>query len=263
VRSKGVGGVRPRQASPRALAFGAGVAAAVVIAIVLGVVLRHSGGSNKNPVLGLGKFGNQNSAVALQGAGEANNLFKGIPQHGLILGKQTAPVEMEMFIDVQCPLCDYYEINYLPTVVQKYARTGKVQIHLQPWAFIGSQSFSGRLGVIAASFQNKGFEYAKVLYDNQPPDSENTGWLTSQEMAYIAASVTGLDLPKWWRDVNGSKAKSVAKGVDTLAAAKKIEGTPTVLVGCEGGTLRDVTTGRLVPTLQETEQAINAAACAK
>ena len=38
---------------------------------------------------------------------------------GLVVGKPTAPVEMQMFIDVQCPICKFYEINYLPTVVQK------------------------------------------------------------------------------------------------------------------------------------------------
>ena len=52
-------------------------------------------------------------------------------------------------------------------MVQKYIRPGKVQLHLQPWAFLGEQSKTGRLALIAASVQNKGFQYAKVLYDNQ------------------------------------------------------------------------------------------------
>ena len=49
-----------------------------------------------------------------------------------MLGKPSAPVEMEMFIDVQCPICRDYEVSSLPTIVQKYIRTGKVQLHLQP-----------------------------------------------------------------------------------------------------------------------------------
>ena len=89
---------------------------------------------------------------------------------------------------------------------------------MQPWAFIGgagSQSFSGRLGLIAASFQNKGYEYAKVLYDNQQP--EDTGWLTGRQMALIAASVNGLNLSKWQKSVNGSAVKQIASTVDRLA----------------------------------------------
>jgi protein-disulfide isomerase len=265
VRSKGAGAVRgPRQASPRALAIAGGVVLVAVIAIVLGVVL-GGGKSSSNPLKGLPDPGSQNWPGALQGASEANDLFKGIPQNGLVLGKPSAPVEMEMFIDVQCPVCDYYEINYLPTIVQKYIRTGKVQLHLQPWAFIGgpgSQSFSGRLGVIAASFQNKGFEYAKVLYDNQ--GTEDTGWLTDQVMAEIGASVTGLKLHQWWTAVHSSAAKAIASQVDKLASKDKVGGTPTVLIGRTGSTLNNVLTPQQIaqnqsPNLQETEQSLNRA----
>jgi protein-disulfide isomerase len=266
VRSKGVGGVRARQASPRALAIGGGIALIVIIAIVLGVVLSNGGGSgggsgvvSSTDLQGLPATGNAQANTALPGAPQANDLFKGIPQKGLTLGKPNAPVTMEMFVDVQCPFCQDYEVNKLPTIVNKYIRNGKVQLHLKPWAFLGPQSTTGRLGLIAASFQNKGYEYAKVLYDNQ--QTENTGWLTSRQMALIAASVTGLNLKRWWSDVNSSDAKSIADEVSKLAKKKKIQGTPTVLVGCTGGTLQDVTTPGLVPTLQQTQQAIDGASC--
>jgi len=268
VRSKGAGGARSRQASPRALAIAGGVALLAVIAIVLGVVLASSGGGSKSlpsasDIKGLPNPGNALSPAALQGAPQANALFKGIPQQGLVLGKPTAPVEMEMFIDVQCPICQGYEVNDLPTVVQKYIRPGTVQLHLQPWAFLGPQSFTGRLGLIAASFQNKGFEYAKVLYDNQ--GQEESGWLDGQEMANIAASVTGLDLPRWQTDTNGSGVKTIASEVDKAASKDNVVGTPTIFVGCLGGKLHDISVPRYAPTLQETEQAINAAAatCSK
>ena len=61
-----------------------------------------------------------------------------------------------------------------------------------------------------------------MLYDNQPPDSENTGYLTGKWMAQIAASVDGLDLAKWKTDVNSSATKATAHRVDTLAAQKKV-----------------------------------------
>jgi len=268
VRSKGVGGVRARQASPRALAIGGGIALAIVIAIVLGVVL--SGGSggggggvvSSNDLKDLPATGSQSWAGSLAGAPDANGLFKGIPQNDQVLGDPKAPIEMLMFVDVQCPVCQSYEVTNLPTVVQKYIRTGKVQMQLKPWAFIGgagSQSFSGRLGVIAAAKQNKGYEYAKVLYDNQ--GAEESGWLTGREMAVIAASVNGLDLAQWRDDVNSSAAQATAKSVDALAAQKNVQGTPTILVGCKDGKLQDVTAPGAAPTLQDTTQAIDAAAC--
>ena len=177
----------------------------------------------------------------LQGAPDANNLFKGIPQHGLVLGDPKAPVTMELFIDVQCPVCQDYEVLHLPGVVKKYIKDGKVQLHLKPWAFLGSQSFTGRYGLIAAADQNKGFQYATVLYDNQ--GTEESGWLTGKEMAAIAASVTGLKLAQWRDDVNSSATKATADKVDALATQKKVSGTPTILVGPTGGTLQVATGG--------------------
>jgi protein-disulfide isomerase len=266
VRSKGAGGVRARQASPRALAIAGGVVLVIIIAIVLGVVL--SGGSSgggsggvvsASDIQDLPATGSQGSAGALAGAAEANKLFDGIPQSGEVLGKPKAPIEMRMFIDVQCPVCQNYETAYLPTVVQKYIRTGKVQLHLKPWAFLGPQSTTGRLGVIAAAKQNKGYEYSKVLYDNQ--GQEESGWLNGREMALIAASVNGLNLSRWRDDVNSSASQSTADAVDALAKQMNVQGTPTIFVGCTGGKLRDVVAPGVAPSLQDTEQAINAAAC--
>jgi protein-disulfide isomerase len=268
VRSKGAGGVRARQASPRALAIAGGVVLAIVIAIVLGVVLSGGSGGGGGGIVSsadlqdLPATGSQSWAGSLAGASEANGLFKGIPQNDQLLGDPKAPVEMMMFIDVQCPVCQNYEVTNLPTVVKQYIRTGKAQMTLKPWAFIGgegSQSFTGRLGVIAAAKQNKGYEYAKVLYDNQ--GAEESGWLTGREMAVIAASVNGLDLAKWRDDVNSSAAKATASDVDALAAQKKVQGTPTILVGCTGGKLQNVTAPGAAPTLQDTTQAIDAANC--
>jgi protein-disulfide isomerase len=267
VRSKGAGGVRARQASPRALAIAGGVVLLIVIAIVLGVVLSGGGGSGGSGVVpssaldGLPPTGSQSWAGSLAGAAEANALFKGIPQSDEVVGDPKAPIEMLMFIDVQCPVCQSYEVSSLPTIVKKYIRAGKVQLRLKPWAFIGPQSDTGRLGIIAAAQQNKGFEYAKVLYDTQPPNSENSGWLDGREMAVIAASVNGLDLNQWRDDVNSSGSRSTATDVDKLATQMKVQGTPTVYVGCTNGKLQDVTTPGSAPTLQDTTQAIDAANC--
>ena len=216
--------------------------AVLAIAVVLIIVLTGGGGSGGGPTVsssdmqGLPATGSQTWAGALQGASEANGLFKGIPQSGLVLGDPKAPVTMEMFIDVQCSVCDNYEISHLPAVVQQYIRNGKVQLHLKPWSIFGGQSLTGRLGVIAAAKQNKGFEYAKVLYDNQ--GAEESGWLTGREMAEIAASVDGLDLARWRADVNSAASEATAKAVDKLATQKKLTGTPSILVGPTNGQLQ-------------------------
>jgi protein-disulfide isomerase len=253
VRSKGVGG-RPRQASPRALAIGGAVVALVVIGVVLAFAFSGNGKSSGIPK-GTPTVGTLSGA--LPGAAEIQALYKGIPQNGLTLGSSKAPVKMVMFIDLQCPVCQNYEVNYLPTIVSKYVRTGKVQLDVKPWAFIGNDSYRARLAMIAASFQNKGFDFAGVLYDNQQP--ENTGWVTDSMIAQIASSVPGLNVPQLFADRNSAQAKSIASSVDALATADNVQGTPTILVGKAGATPKDVAPAGSAPTLQQTENAINTA----
>ena len=254
VRSKGVG-ARPRQASPRALAIGGGVIVLVVIGVVLALVLGRGGSSTGIPS-GTPTIGrvDQNS---LPGAAEINALYRGIPQKGLSLGSDFAPVQMVMFVDLQCPVCQNFEVTSMPTIVSKYVRTGKVRIDLKPWQFIGPDSIRGRLAVIAASFQNKAFDLAGVLYDNQ--GTENTGWLTDSMIAQIAASVPGLNVPQLFAARNSAKAKTLGSQVDKLALTDNVQGTPTILVGKAGGKLKDVTTPGSAPTLAQVTTAIDTA----
>jgi protein-disulfide isomerase len=258
----GEGGVarRPRQASPRALALGAAAVFAVGVLIALGVLLRGSSNGPSVPRLlrSLPAVGDATGPLALPGAPDANALFEGIPQNGLVLGSPHAPVELEMFVDVQCPFCRNYETSYLPALVRRYIRPGKVKLYLQPWALIGPQSQTGRLALIAASFQNRAFEFAQVLYDNQ--GEENTGWLTDERIGQIGASVSGLDLRELFADMRGSGASSIGDAVDALAKRDNVQVTPTVLVGLAGEKLRDIAASPLnSPTLSDTERALDTA----
>ena len=231
----------------------------MLVALGIGLAVAfagNKGNGGSNSVLPNGvTVGRANASFALPGAPEANNLFKGIPQQGLVLGNPNASVEMEMFIDVQCPVCQNFEVTSLPTVVQQYIRTGKVRLDLKPWAFIGNDSYRGRLATIAASFQNKAYNFAGVLYDNQ--GQENSGWLTDSMIAQIATSVPGLNVYKLFSDRDSARAKSIASQVDSLANADNVTGTPTILIGKAGGKLKDVATPGSAPTLNDVTTAID------
>ena len=257
VRSKGAsrGPRGPRQASPRALAIGGGVLAAIVVVVVLALVL--SGGKSSGIPKNTPAVGSSTGANALPGAKDIASLYKGIPQEGFYLGKPNAPVQMIMFIDLQCPVCQDFEVNDLPQIVDKYVRTGNVRIWLRPWAFIGPDSFKGQDFAMAAAKQNKLYQFAGVLYDNQ--GAENSGWMSDSILASIAASVDGLDVPKLFSDRSSSATKNEVKQVDTEATQKKVSGTPTIFVGKAGQAVHDVSGAGQAPTLADVEQAIDAA----
>jgi Thioredoxin len=52
----------------------------------------------------------------------------GIEQHNEMLGRPTAPVRMVYFDDTQCPFCEEWHRNVLPTLIKRYVRAGKLQI---------------------------------------------------------------------------------------------------------------------------------------
>jgi protein-disulfide isomerase len=225
IRAKG--SPRRRQASPRVLLAGGAIAAAIVVAVVLTVVLR--GGSSpslaKVPTVG-------SIAAGLPGAADVEALFKGIPQHGTTLGRSSAPVTMREFIDPQCPYCQEFETQVLPSIVTTYVRAGKLRIEMEPWAFIGPDSVRGQAAELAAAEQNKIFNYAEVLYDNQ--GEENTGWLTDSMVAAAATSIPGLRVHVLLNARTSAAVKAAQKRVDDLADTDKVNSTPTLYVGKTG-----------------------------
>jgi protein-disulfide isomerase len=253
VRSKGTPR-GARQASPRALAIGGGAIALVVVGVVLALVLARGNSSGipaGTPTIG------RLDVNSLPGAGDIEALYKGIPQKGLYLGSAFAPVQMIMYIDLQCPRCQEFEVSSMPTIVRKYVRPGKVRIQLKPWAFIGPDSLRGQAATIAASLQNKEFQFAGVLYDNQ--GTENTGWLTDPMLAQIAASVPGLNVKTLFADRNSGTVKNLVHSIDAAAQIDKVSGTPTIFVGKNGETPKGVGQAGYVPTLQQVESAITTA----
>ena len=132
-------------------------------------------------------------------------------------------------------------------IVKDYVRPGKLRIVMRPWAFLGPDSITGQHATLAASLQNRAFNYASVLYDNQ--GEENTGWLNQTMVTSAAASVPGMDVPKLLADQDSSTVKALADTVDTLATADKVNSTPTLLVGKTG------THGKVVTLSSPTDRA--------
>jgi len=252
VQSKG--SARRRQASPRVLAAGAAALVLVVVGIVLGLVF--AGGSNESGIpKGTPTVGSV--ATGLPGAADVEGLYKGIPQEGLYLGSPSAPAQMVMFIDLQCPFCQNYETTVMPTVIKNWVRTGKVRVKVEPWAFIGPDSTRGQHAMFAAAKQNKAWNFAEILYFNQK--TENTGWLDDSMIAQAAASVPGLNVPQLFSDRNSGDVKSQASDVDAAAQANHVTGTPTVFVGKSGSKPKLVGASGTVPDLAQTVAAIQAA----
>jgi protein-disulfide isomerase len=213
-----------RRASPAVLVSAlvglVGLAAAIVIIVVFA-----GGGS-----------GSSATGTTLPDADAIQQQFAGIPQQGNVLGKASAPVTMVEYIDLQCPVCRQFETSTMPTILQRYVRTGKVKVEARPIAFIGQDSERGRQGMIAAEQQNRAFNFAQLLYFNQ--GAENSGWLDDSMIASAATSIPGVDVKALQDAMGSSTVASKEQTYDTQGNADHVSGTPTVLVGKTGGRLQ-------------------------
>ena len=217
-----------RQASPKVLIGAALAVALIVLAIVLGFVFTGGSSSSNTPARG-------SLAGGLPGAAEAQRLFRGIPQHGNVLGSPKAPVTVVEYVDLQCPFCQEFETKAMPTLLSRYVRPGKVKIEARPIAFIGPDSERGRAGALAAGEQNRLFNYMQLLYLNQ--GTENTGWLDDAMATAAAASIPGLDVHAWSGARGSSAVTDQENQFDHEGNADNVTETPTVLVGKTGGKL--------------------------
>ena len=199
------------------------VAAVVIIAAVALIVVSVVGGK-----------GNDSSPSAVDGTA-TEQMLSGIPQEGTTLGEPDAPVTLVEFADPQCPFCQQWDTEILPSLVDMYVKNGDVRIEFKTFPFIGEDSEKASRAIHAAAPQGKAWNVVDLLYASQ--GGENEGWVTDELLAAIGAAIPGLDTEKWLADTDAPAAgDAVAADVETAQAAE-VNGTPFFQIGPTGGDL--------------------------
>ena len=228
-----------RKAAPAVL-----IGALIAIVAVAAVVLVSQGGSGSSGTV---------TGTKLPDAGEIAKQFAGIPQSGDMLGKASAPATLVEYVDLQCPVCRQFETEVMPSIIERYVRTGKLKVIARPVSIIGPDSETGRRGMIAAFAQNRGFNFAQLLYFNQGP--ENGGWLDDSMVADAAASIPGVKVAALQKAADSKAVKDQAASYDSQAQADALSGTPTLVLGKSGGKLTSLGAGS--PTIEQLSAAID------
>jgi protein-disulfide isomerase len=169
------------------------------------------------------------------GAQTLTSRFAGIPQHGATLGNPHAPVTMVEFIDLQCPFCSRFDRLVLPTVLDRYVRTGKVKIEARTVALLGPDSGRGAAAAHAAARQNRFWSFADLVYRNQ--GRENSGYFTDAYVRWIARAVPGLDVRRMLAERRLPAVRNAILDDARTARAAQIPGTPWFRVGPSHGVL--------------------------
>ncbi len=201
----------PKTGAPRNrnLLIGLAAAAALVAALVVGAIVLSGGDSGETT------------------DASASSFLEGIPQAGMILGKESAKVTLIQFEDPQCPICKSFQDEGFSDLVGTYVATGKVKIRYAGLAFIGEDSQKALFHIIAAGKQNKAFQFSEELYARQ--GGENAGWVTDDLLADIAAALS-LDHDQLMTDAESSEVKQEAAAMAAEATKLGVEGTPWFFV---------------------------------
>lgn len=199
----------------------------VVVGIVV-VLIASSGG-------GIRRIAPQ-SAGARKVAREVSTLLAGIPQNGNGLGQPTAPVTIQYFGDLQCPVCSSFTRGALPALVRKWVRPGKLRIEYrsletatrEPEVFYAQQA-----AALAAGKQNRMWNFIETFYDEQ--QGEGSGYVTEGFVQEIARQVPGLNLSEWATDRGGTALANQLSSDAQAANSQGLNGTPAFLIGRSGG----------------------------
>ena len=203
-----------------------GVAAVVVVAAVALIVTSVVGGDS-----------NDSSPAAVDGTA-TEQLFADIPQEGMTLGDPEAPVTLVEFADPQCPFCQQFNTEVLPSIVDPYVRNGDVKIVFKTFPFIGEDSLTASRAIHAAALQGKAWNVVDLLYASQ--GGENEGWVTDELLAAIGGAIPGLATEKWTADTEAAASEDAVAADVQAAQAAEVNGTPYFQIGPTGGELESI-----------------------
>src|SRR3989344_9311799 len=91
------------------------------------------------------------------------------------LGKESAPVTVEMFADFECPYCAMWHTQTFPLIKENYINEGKVKLIIRhlPLESIHFNAKNYAIASQCAADQGKFFEYIDLLYNKDNKDSSN------------------------------------------------------------------------------------------
>lgn len=152
------------------------------------------------------------------------------------IGDPNAPVALAYWFDFQCPFCQRFEQQTLPTLVDQYVKTGKLKIVFKDFQFLGPDSQDAGL-VENAVWELYPLQY-KAWHDAMyvAQDGENSGFGNLDSiLTLIRTKVPSIDADKIAQQVEKRRnAYQQEIDADKAEGAKfGISGTPGFVIGTQ------------------------------
>lgn len=207
------------------------------VSIFVGVLLLASLATNVYVVSKLGSQGtgspsggtaivpdNGNGAAAPMPTGPVNiQLAPNTP----FLGNADAKVTVVEYADYQCPFCERFFSQVMPSIKSDYIDTGKIKFVYQDFAFLGPDSVTAAEASHCADEQGKFWVYHDYLFSHQ--GQEGSGWATADHLKQFAADA-GLDTAKFNTCLDSGKYSQQVQDETDAGRTNGVSGTPSVFV---------------------------------
>ena len=148
---------------------------------------------------------------------------------GIAVG--TGPVDVDAFIDFQCPFCKQFELASGDTINLLLDRQA-IRFIRHPMNFLDPAStnhYSTRAAAAAAAASDAGRfnEYAEALFENQPP--EGGPGLTDDQLIALGRDI-GITDATFAHEIQEGRYLPWPSFVTARATARGVGGTPSVFV---------------------------------
>jgi protein-disulfide isomerase len=150
---------------------------------------------------------------------------------GVVLGKTSAKVTVDLYEDLQCPVCKQFEETAAP-VLKEYIDGGKIKARFYVLNFLDRASstlYSSRAANAAYCAADAGvfLPFHELLFENQP--AEGSAGLTDQQLIAFGKQA-GATSDTFAQCVSSGKYRGFVNDVTDTSSRNGIAGTPTVLV---------------------------------
>jgi len=190
----------------------------------------------------------------LEGVSAVKRELRRIPQSGMVLGRQSAPVTLVEFGDLQCPACRTYAEEVLPEVIESKVRSGQAKVEFRFFTIVNDESDQAAAAAIAAGQQGRGWTFVELFYRNQ--GIEASGYVDDDFLTEIAKAAGVPDLGRWNHDRKDPSKQTFLTRTSEEAKRLDLSGTPSFAVTGPGAGWKTLGTPR---SAAEIETAIDEA----
>lgn len=150
-----------------------------------------------------------------------------------IKGDANAKLTVVEFADYQCPFCERFFTQVMPSLQKDYIDTGKIKFVFKNLAFLGQESTDAANAAKCAQEQNKFWEFHDYLYSHQ--GQENSGAFSVDNLKKFAGAIglaqgqfdSCLDTKKYDAQVQADNAEANKNGFNSTPSTA-IGSTPLI-----------------------------------